>query len=130
MLPGSSINTEETIVSENTRAFEIDFDNKKIGGIIDGKKALMQAVRLALITQRYKYPVFSHSYGTNYKDAFEDGYIKAIGKIKNAICDSLLCDSRISGINDFEFERMGTKIAVKFRVVSCYGDILYETEVG
>lgn len=130
MLPSSSISTEETSYNESEKAFEIDFENKKIGGIIDGKAAMLQAVKLALMTQRYKYPVFSHSFGTDYKEIFEEENTKAMGKIKTAICDSLLCDSRIEEISNFQFERMGSKIAVAFTVKSIYGNILYETEVG
>ena len=129
MLPTDNI-TEESVETEveNTKAFEIDFEKKQIGAIIDGKDALIQAMRLALMTERYKYPVFSHSYGTDYKNAPEDGYTKAVGKIKNAICDSLLCDSRIRSINSFEFEKIGSKIAIKFKAETIYGDIAYETE--
>lgn len=131
MLPSSSLSVSETESrTDCTRAFEIDFDNKKTGGIIDGKEALIQAIRIALMTQRYKYPVFSHSYGTDYKDAMEDGYTKAVGKIKNAVCDSLLCDSRIYSISNFEFEKRGSKIIIGFKVETIYGDIPYETEIG
>lgn len=130
MLPNSSLSTEETSYEEGDLAFEIDFENKKIGGMINGKAAMIQAVKLALMTQRYKYPVFSHSFGTDYKSIFEEENTKAMGKIKTAICDSLLCDSRIEEISNFQFERMGTKIAVTFTIKSIYGDILYETEVG
>ena len=49
--------------------------------------------------------------------------MKAMGKVKNAICDSLLCDDRIIAVEDFEFERKVGKMAVSFRVVTNLGDI-------
>lgn len=130
MLPVSRIIEESLAVSDTSdRAYAMDFENKKIGGIIEGKAALSQAIRLTLMTERYKYPVFSHSFGVSLEDALEEGYVKAMGKVKNEICSALLCDSRISEVKNFEFERMGTKMKVSFDVVTMYGDDRYETEV-
>ena len=123
MLPSSTINETEISEKKSNKAFEIDFENKKLGGIIDSRDALKQAIHIALITKRYKYPVFSHSYGTDYGDAFEEGYMKAMGKVKNAICDSLLCDDRIIAVEDFAFERRVGKMGVSFKVVTNLGDI-------
>ncbi|MBQ8003241.1 MAG: DUF2634 domain-containing protein, partial [Clostridia bacterium] len=92
-------------------------------------KALLQAIRVALLTQRYKYALFSHSYGTDYAYVFEDGYSKAIARLKNAICDSLIHDDRIEAIDSFVFEKRGTKIIVQFRVLSVYGQLDFKTEV-
>lgn len=123
MLPGSVIDESLEKIKGSDKSFKIDFENKTIGEIIEGKEALGQAIHIALITQRYKYPVFSHAFGTELEKAFEEGYMKAMGKVKNAICDSLLCDDRITGIESFEFERQGTKMGVKFTVRSIYGTI-------
>lgn len=128
MLPES--NTEEiTERKSGYKTFRLDFDKKTIGDIIDGKEALLQAVRVALMTQRHKYALFSSSYGTDYEGAFDKGYSQAIGKLKNAIYDSLIYDKRINAIDSFSFERHGTRIIVKFRIVSIYGQIDFETEV-
>lgn len=129
MLPENSI---EDIVEEEKayKAFKIDFDKKEIGGIIDGQEALEQAVKMALMTQRYRYPAFSHYYGTDYADVFEEGEQKAMGKLKNAICDSLGYDERIKAVDNFSFEKKGTNMLVKFRVVSIYGETENEIEVS
>lgn len=129
MLPENDI--EEIAAERNSyRAFSLDFETKTIGEIIDGKDALMQSVKIALMTQRYKYPVFSHSYGTDYTDVFADGYSKAMGRLKNAIYDSLIHDDRINAIDNFTFERRGTKMIVKFRILSIYGPLGHEVEVN
>lgn len=129
MLPENNLDTTGA-KAESDKAFAIDFDNKTIDGMIEGREALMQAIRMALMTQRYKYPVFSHDYGTDFEGVFNEGYLKAMGKAKNAIYDSLIYDSRIKSIDDFEFERKGTKMIIRFTVLSVYGSIKYETEVG
>ncbi|MBR5535055.1 MAG: DUF2634 domain-containing protein [Clostridia bacterium] len=128
MLPERSGND---IVGEEKsyKAYKIDFETKRIGEIIDGKEALLQAVKLALMTQRYKYPVFSHSYGTEYVNLLEEGYEKAMGKVKNAISDSLKYDERIKAIDNFTFEKKGKTMLVSFRILSIYGEFDYITEV-
>lgn len=129
MLPAGGI---EDIQEEKKayKAFGIDFEKKKISGIIDGKEALDQAVKLALMTQRYRYAAFSHYYGTDYTDVFEEGEQKAMGKLKNAICDSLCCDERIKAVDNFSFEKKGKSMYVKFRVLSIYGETENEIEVS
>lgn len=128
MLPTSNIE-EKDAETESYKAFYIDFENGTIGGLIDGKEALIQAVRITLMTERYKYPIFSHSYGTDYRGVLESEYCKAMGKLKKAIYDSLIYDERINEIGSFEFERQGTKMIVSFRISSIYGPIDYKTEV-
>ncbi len=128
MLPKDDI-AEQDGQERGFKAFGIDFENKKILGVIDGVDALKQAIRMALITPRYKYPMFSHRYGTDFENAFEGGYSKAMGRLKNAIYDSLIYDRRINGIDNFEFEKKGSAIMVKFKLHTIYGDMDYETEV-
>lgn len=129
MLPENML--EEIEEKKNAyKAFGLDFENKRIGGIIDGKEALDQAVKMALMTQRYKYPAFSHAYGTDYSKVFEGNDKKAMGRLKNAICDSLGYDERIKRVDNFKFERNGEKMLVQFTVVSIYGESENEIEVG
>ncbi|MBQ6795530.1 MAG: DUF2634 domain-containing protein [Clostridia bacterium] len=112
----------------NYKAYKLDFENKRIDGIIDGKEALEQAVRLMLMTERYKYPAFSHSYGTDYSMMFSESE-KAMGRLKNAICDSLESDERILAVDNFSFERRGSKMLVNFTVLSVYGAVNNSFEV-
>ena len=128
MLPENSIEEIET-EDISYKAYALDFENKTVGGIIDGKEALVQAVRMALITQRYKYPVFSHSYGTDYTEVFSEGYAKAMARLKNAIYDSLIYDERIKAVDNFVFDKKGNKMLVSFRIVSVYGPMGHEIEV-
>lgn len=129
MLPENGVEDMEEGVT-SYKAFKIDFDNKTVGGFVDGKEALEQAVKMALLTQRYKYPAFSHNYGTDYSEVFTNGYKRAMGKLKNAVCDSLCCDERIKAVDNFSFERVGSKMLVSFRVVSIYGETEETVEVS
>lgn len=129
MVPKSNM-VADYDVKNGTKAYRIDFDNKKIGEIIDEKEALLQWIRLSLMTQRYKYGVFSHSFGTDYKNAFEEGYVKAMGIIRNAVYDSLIYDDRIIDVNNFSFERIKMGMKINFTVHSVYGRFNYERVVN
>lgn len=129
MLPENSFEDMEEGVT-SCKAFKIDFENKTVGGFVDGKEALEQAVKMALMTQRYKYPAFSHNYGTDYSEVFANGYKKAMCKLKKAVCDSLCCDERVKAVDNFSFERDGSKMLVSFRVVSVYGETEETIEVS
>lgn len=130
MLPKVSVDvSEEAGKRMPTKAFRIDFDEKKVGGIIDGEEALKQAIYVALMTERYKYAVFSHYYGTDYRDAFSEGYVEAMGKVRYAVEDSLKYDDRILSVGDFAFEKRGKAMCVSFKVRSVYGELDFETEV-
>lgn len=129
MLPESGFEEiEEKAVAY--KAYKLDFEKKRIDGIIDGKEALEQAIRLMLMTERYKYPAFSHSYGTDYSMLFTEGDKKAMGRLKNAICDSLESDERILAVDNFSFERQGGKMLVSFTVLSVYGAMNNSVEVS
>lgn len=120
-------NERETRLPSKT--FKIDFENKRIDGFIDGREAVKQAIFMALMTKRYKYAIFSRDYGTDFKDAREVGMIEAMGKVKTAITDSLMTDDRIKSLTNFEFERMGRALIVRFRAETIFGDTENETEV-
>lgn len=129
MLPESGM--EEIEEKETSyKAYKLDFEKKRIGEIIDGREAFEQAVKLALMTQRYKYPVFSHFYGTDYSEVFKLKDQRAMGKLRNVIRDSLCCDERVRGVDNFSFERKGNKMLVSFRVLSIYGETENEIEVS
>lgn len=114
----------------SSRTYRVDLDKKRITGIIDGKEALKQAVLFALLTQRYEYAIYPHSYGTEWKKVIGEGSLKAMAAAKTVITDSLMCDDRINGVTDFEFERKAHSLKVRFRVDSVFGETVEEGEIG
>lgn len=109
--------------------YKINFESKRIGGKIDGQEALEQAILLALLTKRYEYAIYPHSYGTEWGDVIGEGYIKAMAGAKTAITDSLMCDDRIKDVSDFEFEKKKNALAVSFKVTSVFGETIERGEV-
>lgn len=132
MLPEDSEIVQSGKTSERapSKTYKVDLDKNKITGIIDGKEALEQAICFALLTQRYEYAIYPHSYGTDWSKVIGESFLKAMAAAKTAITDSLMCDDRINGIDNFEFEKKERGMQIRFRVKSVFGDIYKEGEVG
>ncbi|MCD8049257.1 MAG: DUF2634 domain-containing protein [Clostridia bacterium] len=129
MIPDSEYyETDGAVLPSKT--YKINFEENRFDGFIEGEEALQQAIYMALRTERYKYPIFSHNYGTDYSGILGEEYMVAMGRIKTAVTDSLTADDRIEKIDGFEFEKAGRKIKVKFTVTSVFGETEIETEVG
>ncbi len=132
MLPEDSEIVQSGGIGEraSSKTYRADLDKNKITGIIDGKEALEQAICFALLTQRYEYAIYPHSYGTDWSGAIGEGFLKAMAAAKTAVTDSLMCDDRIIGIDNFEFEKKERGMRMSFRVKSVFGNIDEEGEVG
>lgn len=132
MLPENSetIQSTQTVERASSRTYKVDLNENRITGIIDEKEALEQSVLFALLTQRYEYAVYTHSYGTDWNKVLGEGYLKAMAAAKTVITDSLMCDDRIYAVNNFEFERGEHALKVRFRVESVFGDMEKEAEIG
>lgn len=66
LIPQSDRSLLEVDMKNNimpSKTFYIDFESKKIVGMIEGKKAIEQSILLALSTSRFKYLIFSWNYG-------------------------------------------------------------------
>jgi hypothetical protein len=128
MIPETERASDEE--ESGTKTYKLDFEKKRIDGMIDGREALEQAIELALMTPRYEYAIYSHSYGTDWSGVIGESYLKAMAGAKSAIEDSLMCDDRILSVDDFEFEKKKNGMKISFKVNSVYGDIDAEKEVG
>lgn len=130
MLPENDISLSvENGTRQADKTFKIDFEKKRLDGMTDGIDALSQAVYAMLMTPRYAYAIFSHNYGTDYRDLPNGDYIKKIAAIKSAVTDSLMIDDRILSVQDFEFTKNEHSIFVKFLVKSIFGDAVFEKEM-
>ncbi len=130
MLPENDISlSDEGRRLQADKTFKIDFEKKRLDGMVDGVEALCQTVYAILMTPRYTYPIFSHNYGTDYSDLPSGDYIKRIAAIKRAVTDSLMTDDRILSVQDFEFTKNEHSIFVKFLVKSIFGESVFEKEM-
>ncbi|MGN0332166.1 MAG: DUF2634 domain-containing protein [Lachnospiraceae bacterium] len=120
---------------EENSTYQIDFENGRITGKIDGIKAVEQAINKMILTERYKNMIYSTDYGTeinstiNVENASDDFLETAL---EDVITEALLSDDRIIEAKNFEFyDSYPTEdsMTVEFDVNTIYGDTHVSTVI-
>lgn len=118
------------IVIYPSKTYEIDWENKRIAGSIDGVKALQQSIHLILLTQRYRYPIYSWDYATDIDPLYGMRKDFVVPELQCRIREALLQDDRITDIIDFKINHIERgKYDVSFAVKNKISDTLYINEV-
>lgn len=127
--------TEERIetVSEEqvTRTYKIDFKKGRVGGIIDGKEALKQAIYKAIITARFRFPIYDDQYSCELKDLIGEDISRELfeTEVRRVIIDALIYIEEVVDVRDFDITREGNKVHITFTVDSIYGEIQQEVSI-
>lgn len=122
------LSEEATIMPSKT--FYIDFENKKIVGMVDDKKAIEQSILLALSTPRYKYLILSWNYGEEVNKLVGKSKDLARAELPRLIKECLLIDDRITGIEEMKIIDIDEGIRVTFIAITTHGEIPIEKEVN
>lgn len=109
--------------------YKIDFEKRRIVGMVDGLEAIKQAVYLILRTERYEYLIYSTNYGSELRGliGMEPAFIQS--ELKRRITEALTQDDRIEDVTNFETEINGDSATVRFTVVTNLGNFTVEQEV-
>ncbi|MDO4650433.1 MAG: DUF2634 domain-containing protein [Eubacteriales bacterium] len=123
---GDEIEEEEPVY----RTYRMDFENKRIIGMVDGLEASMQAAFKAMQTKRFAYLIYDSQYGCDVfnkignldlSSAYLDNDIPAM------IEDAFLNDETILGIEDLEYEIQGRDgVVIQFTISTIFGDAVVE----
>lgn len=105
-------------------------EQDRVSGYTDGLDAVAQAVYLILNTERYKFIIYSWDYGVELVDLFGKPMPYVISELPRRIKEALTMDERISDVVDFEFEPVGKRLNISFKVVSDIGNISVAMEVA
>lgn len=108
-----------------TKTYKLDFETGKISGIVDGKDALKQFIHKAIITARFRFPIYDDQYGCELEDLIGQDipYELFETEVKRVIKDALIYDDRINDVTNFNIEKTGDKVYISFTVDSIYGDL-------
>lgn len=129
MIPSDSIE-EFTVETEPSKTYMLDIENNTIEGVCDGRKAVEQAIYLALKTERYKYVIYSTNYGSEFEELYGKPMSYAASQIKSIIKDALTADDRIKNIYDFKIVRLDkNSLKIMFTAETVFGDINAERTV-
>jgi phage baseplate assembly protein W len=131
MIPEQNANL--TILEEqiqSSRTYRLDLVRKRVTSMIDGRDAIIQAVRKILYTERYAYVIYSSQYGVELDRLIGQEYDFIVSDIKRTLTEALLMDNRIISLENFEMEKTGLDtMKVNFLVNSIEGEINFSTEV-
>ena len=129
MIPTDSIE-EFTVETEPSKTYCLDIEKGAIEGLCDGRKAVEQAIYLALETERYEYVIYSTNYGSELEQLYGKPMSYAASQIKSIIKDSLIADDRIKNIYDFKIVRLDkNSLKIMFTAETVFGDINAERTV-
>lgn len=134
MIPKSSIILRDdnfVIRQQPTKTYQMDFENDRVIGNVEGLEAMKQAIFKILNTERYQYLVYSWNYGSEFQDLFGMPVTYVCPELERRITEALTWDKRIKEVTDFSFDtsKRGTVIA-SFTAHTIYGDITTEKAVN
>ena len=131
MIPEQAIDlTNLEIENQPSRTYKLDFERKRIGGMIDNEQAIMQMVMKILYTERYAYVIYSSQYGVELDRMIGQDYDFIVSDLERTITEALTADDRVIDITDFQINKIGIdKIEVSFTVNSTVGSANINTEV-
>ncbi|MFP7170762.1 DUF2634 domain-containing protein [Terribacillus sp. 7520-G] len=125
---------DETEAIETSSTYYIDFETGELTNkVITGIDAIQQFVYMALRTERYAYPIYSHDVGNELQELLSDKETTEAYKemeIPRLIEEALVYDDRISEVSDFVLEKVDDAYHVSFTVHSVEGVIGIEDVIG
>lgn len=134
MIPKSNVILRDNnikITQQPTKTYQMDFENERVIGNVEGLEAMKQAIFKILNTERYQYLVYSWNYGSEFQDLFGMPVTYVCPELERRITEALTWDKRIKEVTDFSFDtsQRGTVIA-SFTVHTIYGDVVTEKAVS
>jgi hypothetical protein len=110
--------------------YRMDIKKERIAGNIDQAIAMEQAIYKVINTERYQYLIYSWQYGIELQDLIGHPVDYCVPEIERRITEALLCDTRIRGVSDFNFNiSQKGSIGVEFSVQTIFGNITISKEV-
>lgn len=121
------------VVIEMPKEYEVDFETGQLTGrIVEGVEALKVWIWCCLHTQRFRVPdIFLGLWGRSGAvcgQRLTDEYLET--DLRDEIEEALKVNQYITEIDDYAFERTGSKITVTFSVQTLLGSIEEEYDVN
>ena len=121
--------TEDELDESNSihRTYRMDFNKKRIVGMIDGLEAAQQSIFKAMQTRRFAYQIYDDQYGcdifnkignTDLTEDYLDSDIPAM------IEDTLVPDDMVEGVGEIVFEMIShDSVRIEVYIKTIFGDI-------
>lgn len=128
--PFTETDEEETI--QIPREYGINFDTGQLSGkVVEGLEAVKVWAWLALQANRYRHYIYSWDYGQEYEDMIGKGYSKDYTEmeLRRMTEECLTINPHITGIDNFSAEKDGSRMTLRFKLITDLGDEEVETNV-
>jgi hypothetical protein len=114
-----------------TNTYRLNEIKENITGFTDELQAMAQAIYLILNIERYENLIYSWNYGVEFADLFGQPIALCIPEIKRRITEALMQDTRITGVDSFEFDILQKgAVHVTFTAHTIFGDAASEATVS
>ena len=127
MVPKNFVNIPDiNIVTIPTKTYKMELEESsdRISGFTDEQEAMKQAIYKIIRTERYKYIIYDWNYGIELEDLFGMPVNYCVPEIERRIREALLQDTRISEVNNFEFDTSKKGVVlVKFTAYTEFGEV-------
>lgn len=119
------------IEEQPSKTFKMNINDMSVRGYADGLEAMRQAVYKILMTERFRYVMYSGNYGMETEDLFGREASYVCPELERRITEALTWDDRIEGVDNFAFDisKKGV-VKVSFTVHTVFGDIDAQREVN
>lgn len=115
---------------EPTNTYKMRPEEKLVRGRADGLEAMGQAIYKILLTERYRYAMYSWDYGIELADLFGMPASYVCPELERRITEALTWDDRIDSVDNFEFgfPKKGV-VHATFTAHTIFGEVQAEREV-
>lgn len=105
--------------------WKVDTATGRVKGTTDEGDALSQAIFHILSIERYMWPIYPQSYGSEIADLIGKPRDFAAAELKRTISEALLQDDRITDVGDWDivFGEDKNALTVSFTVTSIFGPL-------
>lgn len=109
----------------------VDFEDGGNDAPESNLETIVQAVRFALETGRFQYPIMGSNFGTVFDDLIGTDYDYTRSEISRRIMDALLIDDRIVDVRDFQYTvGDNSAMTVSCTVETILGNFNISTTIG
>lgn len=119
------------IGEQPSKTHKMDLREMTVMGYTDELEAMRQAVYKILMTERFRYIMYSENYGIETVDLYGREVSYVCPELERRIIEALTWDERIDGVDNFSFDTSVKGVVhVFFTVHTVFGDIDAEREVS
>jgi hypothetical protein len=132
MIPSTNgfLSQDFIIEEQSSRTYRMNFEQLNIRGFTDKQEAMKQVIYKILNTERYQYIIYSWNFGVELLDLYGEPILYVLPEIKRRISEALTQDTRISSVDNFNFEVDKGKVHTRFIAHTIFGDVPIEKAVN